>query len=533
MDAGAIIGRVADVQQVTRPRYVLFPGRHHVLTRFQAEYLTGLLGSAVAADATVLWAVTSANHHTTKRNPVPFDRREAAIERFSVAEGLRSLVFGVVDTPPTDDFADVTVKAIAAATGDRVVPAPETTLVACSTPEVAKLYSALGYQVAGVELDADDEPARPWDVLLLIAAGDGRWRELAHPATVDVFDRYALDDHVRTCVNDPVVGDDGGLTTTRDYKTYAEAFETSAVRKWEQIAPFVRPGRILDVGCATGATLQLVDADPRFHESDLIGVEVARHLYAECEHKKAQGRFGNPNVYFYQRNMLGAATFPPRSIDTTLTLALTHEIWSYADIPTGGDVTEARRAQVARFARAVFAHTAPGGVWVNADVCGPDEPDRLVDLRLDDGDGANPGVNSDLDLANDVAAVVGRMSTRARFFQFAHDFRRNAAVPFGYTELPDGRLRLRLGDAMDFLTRKDYVDNWLSETHEQFCGLTFADWAAVATAAGFTIDPASTPWRNDWIVENRITPVATLTDPATGEPVEWPSTHQLLVARAP
>ena len=65
----------------------------------------------------------------------------------------------------------------------------------------------------------------------------------------------------------------------------------------------------------------------RFHESDLIGVEVARHLYAECVHKKEQGLFQNPNVYFYQRNMLGSAVFPARSIDTTLTLALTHEIW--------------------------------------------------------------------------------------------------------------------------------------------------------------------------------------------------------------
>jgi hypothetical protein len=111
--------------------YVLFPGRHHVLTRFQASYLKGLLGTRVAPDATVIWAVTSANHQTTKRNPVPFDRREAAIERLSVLEDLRSLVVGVVDTPPTDDFAEVTVKAVAAATGDRVVPDPASTLVAC------------------------------------------------------------------------------------------------------------------------------------------------------------------------------------------------------------------------------------------------------------------------------------------------------------------------------------------------------------------------------------------------------------------
>ncbi len=306
------------------------------------------------------------------------------------------------------------------------------------------------------------------------------WRELAHPATVDVFDRYRLDAQIQRCVNDPVVGDDGGLTTTRDYKTYADAFETAADRKWLQIKDFVRPGRILDIGCATGATLQLIDADPRFHESDLIGVEVARHLYAECVHKKEQGLFHNPNVYFYQRNMLGSTVFPPRSIDTTLTLALTHEIWSYAD--------GSRPATVQRFADALFAHTAPGGVWVNSDVCGPAEPERSVVLALDDSDGANPSDVSELEALREPAEYIAGLSTRARFFQFAHDFRRNAKVPFAYTE-QDGKLVLRLADAMDFLTRKDYVDNWLSETHEQFCGLNFAGWSAVAKQAGFTHRP--------------------------------------------
>jgi hypothetical protein len=85
--------------------YVLFPGRHHLLTRFQAEHLARLGG-------TVVWAVTSANHANTKRNPVPFHRREAAIERFSVQAGLRSLVVPVFDTAPTGRFAEITLKNI-------------------------------------------------------------------------------------------------------------------------------------------------------------------------------------------------------------------------------------------------------------------------------------------------------------------------------------------------------------------------------------------------------------------------------------
>src|SRR5262249_38545318 len=154
---------------------------------------------------------------------------------FSLLTGLRSVVVPVFDTAPTDRFGEVTVKNIAVATGLDLTPA--NTLVACST-EVAELYAALGYPIAGVEADPawalpdGREPERPWDVLLRLAAGDETWRELAHPATVDVFDRYRLVDAVRTVVNDPVVGDEGGLTATRDYRTYLEAFADGAARKW-------------------------------------------------------------------------------------------------------------------------------------------------------------------------------------------------------------------------------------------------------------------------------------------------------------
>ena len=411
-------------------RYVLFPGRHHLLTRFQAEYLRKIAGDGV----TVVWAVTSANHQNTRRNPVPYDRREAAIERFSLAEALRSLVVPVFDTAHTDRFADVTIKNVEATVGATLTPS--NTLVACSTPEVAALYARLGYRIAQVEAEHDPAPARPWDVLLRLATGDPAWRELAHPATLDVYDRYRLADHIRTVVNDPVVGDEGGLTATRDYHTYAESFEASAARKWAMVRGYVRPGRIVDIGCGAGAVLELADREPALRESDLIGVEVARHLFEECVHRKAQGVFTNPNVYFFCRNVLGGAVFPPRSIDTTLTFALTHEIWSYGE----------RMVALRRFAEAIYAHTVPGGVWINSDVCGPDGQDRTVLLRLSTADGANPA-SPRRDLAElsreAVTDYVSGLSTRARLDQFAVDSR----FPLPFSAQPDGAVRIALADA--------------------------------------------------------------------------------------
>jgi SAM-dependent methyltransferase len=500
-------------------RYVLFPGRHHLLTRFQADYLAGL---AADGATTIVWAVTSANHENTKRNPVPYHRREAAIERLSVQTGLRSLVVPIFDTAPTERFAEVTLKSVQVTAGLALTPAD--TVVACSTPEVSALYEKLGFPIAPVEADLTlgATPERPWDVLLRLAADDENWRDLAHPATVDVFERYHLTDTVRTVVNDPVVGSEGGLTATRDYRTYAEAFADAAARKWSAVRRYVQPGRIVDIGCGAGSVLELADAEPALHESDLIGVEVARHLYQECVHKKAQGVFRNANVYFYQRNVLGGAIFAERSIDTTLTFALTHEIWSYGD----------RLASLRQFARRIYDHTAPGGVWINSDVCGPDDRERPVRLTLRTDDGANPaGPRRDLAARPpaEVAGYLGGLSTRARLDQFAADF----AFPFAFSPGDDpATVELPLGAAMDFLTRKDYVDNWLSETREQFCGLEFADWRRLLTEVGFEIDPASSTIRNEWLIENRFAGRAALAG-LDGGPLDWPVTHLLAVARRP
>jgi SAM-dependent methyltransferase len=517
--------RLIDVVSTMDMQFVLFPGRHHVLTRFQAEYLQQL-ANPNGSETTVVWAVTSANHENTKRNPVPYHRREAAIERFSCLAALRSVVVPVFDTAPTDRFADVTLKNVSVVTGLDLTPAD--TLVACSTPEVAALYQRLGFRIADAEADPEcagpdgEPPERPWDVLLRLAAGDETWRRLAHPATVDLFDRYRLSDTVRAVVNDPVVGDEGGLTATRDYRIYLEAFADSAARKFEMVRRYIRPGRIVDVGCGAGDILELADREPALRESDLIGVEIARHLFEECVHKKAQGAFRNPNVFFYRRNVLGGAVFPPRSVDTTLTFALTHEIWSYGD----------RWDSLRRFIQAIYDHTVPGGIWINSDVCGPDGRDRHVVLRLDRTDGDNPPLpRRDLRelQAAEVAEYVGGLSTRARLDQFAVDY----GFAFGYEPAGDeSSVSLSLADAMDYLARKDYTDNWLSETREQFCGLEFADWKGLLADVGFELDPASRSYRNDWIISNRVAPVASLTDPS-GRVVDWPATHVHLIARRP
>jgi hypothetical protein len=54
-----------------------------------------------------------------------------------------------------------------------------------------------------------------------------------------------------------------------------------ADRKDALVEGHVRPGRIVDIGCCTGALLARLTRDDRLRESDFYGIELARPLYAE------------------------------------------------------------------------------------------------------------------------------------------------------------------------------------------------------------------------------------------------------------
>jgi hypothetical protein len=106
---------------------------------------------------------------------------------------------------------------------------------------------------------------------------------------------------------------------------------------------------------------------------------------------------------------------------------------------------------------------------------------------------------------------VATLSTYARFFRFAQDFlpqRRTEAhspVVAFHTETINDRTyivtTMRL--AVEFITKKDYTDNWASEMYEEFAFWNFADWKAALHQAGFGVSHASYVYTNKWIVENR------------------------------
>lgn len=546
---------MADAPQ--RYRYVLVPGRHQLITRFQEEYLTQVVTTSPyrtldgapcdAIGATLVFAITSADHAHTRRNPVPLVRRVQMIERAHWGAGALPLIFPIDDVPPTDRFARHVIASIADQGGATLTP--NDTVIACSTPEVAELYRRMGFCVLGLEIDPVAVAAhggsitRVGDCLAPIGmhgAIPAELHDIVSASTHGVFTDYRVAEMVQTVYADPLGSDEGEITTTRDYRTYAEAFDHSAARKFHQLRPHIRPGRIVDIGCGAGSLMEHLAAATELRDSDLLGIEAARPLYEECLHRRRQGAFsGNANVFFHRRNILSESIFPDGTIDTTITVALTHEIASYLGL-------DALRALIRR----VYQQTRPGGVWLNLDVVGPahgnDRAGFLLhptpDIQaLFDAPGGIDGIGPvDLQTAEDVPATLQAMSAYQRLLQFAQDWNpdalpltdadRSVTASRRFSSRESGiyvNASLRL--IMEWLSRDAYADNWLSEMHESFGFWSAADWMAELRSAGFQLEDGSGGYANGWLIENRYAPLGTLDEPHA----RWPDTHIFTIARKP
>ncbi len=531
--------------------YVLFPGRHHLLTAFQHAYLQAVVsgrakflndgksgaGADKAGDAVegIVFAVTSANHWGTRRNPVPFYLRAAQIEAFASDLGVPFWAYGIDDVGTVDDFASYVIKKIQHESDGSLVLSPENCAVLCST-RMLEQYESLGFAVFPAEL-ADRacwtySASLPWDCVEKIVGRfrekkeswheDAELRNLVHPASLDVWRRYSLARKTEVLFDDSMLGDDGDLTETRDYNSYVRQMDEIADLKWADTGAFAQPGRIGDIGCAVGSWLKSAAADPRLRESDFYGIELSRPLYDICLQRKASGDFGVSEVFFARKNAVDPC-FAASSMDTVHSSSLTHEIFSY------GSPEELRKFIAARFGELV-----PGGVWINRDVIGPESGERLVYviLRQDDGVDLSPGLEASPEL----------LSTQGRFRLFLREWMPSIYPSLGrlgdcvreeerdglrYTVLP-------LHVICDFALKKDYTRNWRSEMHEAFCFWSFSDWRREIECVGFSVSPSSRAWRNDWIYQNRIKPsieLFELNPSGAIVPMPWPETHMVLLAR--
>jgi SAM-dependent methyltransferase len=505
---------------------VLIPARHHLLTRRDAQALLNVLASTgtdmqgesldVSPDARVHFVVLSYDHDRTRRNPFPGYVRMAALVAWYAQAGLleRSSLWPVPDTGRgrIDRFASY-VLAHVEQTLD-----PASTLVVSRTPDILRAFAQSSMRLHAMGMGSglwpmpapttsDDPAASAWEVVERLASGDDRARELVEPSALSMLEAHGMPERLRAIFADPMATS-GELTTGRDYNVYSRAFDEGARRKWEMIETHVEPGVIVDLGCGPGSLLAMAAQTERLHESDLHGVEVSRTLYAEAQHRRAMGAFANPHTFMHHANVLEAGLFAPRSVHTTVTVSLTHEIRSY-----GSD------QELQELLRSIHRQSAPGGVYVNFDLCGPPQPDQIVRLRFKDA--PREGVDA-------LTAPVRNLNVAERWLRFCQDWTGPADA---ISPQADGSLLVSMRRAWEFALHKDYTDNWASEMQEQYGGWNYERWQDELIAAGFSIESASHAFTNQWLVDHRFGDIE-LSDPASGQPLPWPTTHCLLVARA-
>lgn len=361
-------------------------------------------------------------------------------------------------------------------------------------------------------------------------ARSARWEEdkdlLAkiHPAALKIWKEYRLSRKVKILFSDRMIGDDGDLTSTRDYNSYVRQMDEIAKLKYDDTAPHIQSGRVGDIGCSVGSWIKLACEDTMFRECDFYGIEVSRHLYDICLQRKHNGEFGSPYVFFSKKNAVMDLVFDESSMNTIHSSSLTHEIVSYGSL---GDLV--------KFITNRHKELIPHGVWINRDVIGPENKEEIVLLKLSKQDGRNDDYDQEITDRIKLAEYLRGLSTLGRFFRFAKDFRRGENYRLNYEIQKRGDndfVKIRIQDACEFMPKKDYVDNWQSEMHETFCFWSFSDWLKELKKAGFVVKPESKPYLNPWIAENRYRGKVELFKESSGklEALSFPVTNVLLIS---
>lgn len=487
----------------------------------------------------ILFAVTSANHSNTRRNPLPLYQRAMMIQDFTKDINAATVVVPIDDIGQNPEFAEYTLKKIALETEDRFTLTSENTVVLCSTP-VSEMYLNLGFKILPVEKIPGKSQSfytkLPWEVLESISETKSQeeikntFEKYVHPASKRLWEEYGLVQKVQTIFSDKIIGDDGDITESRDYNTYVREMDVIAELKFNETKPYIQPGRIGDIGCAVGSWIAQANKEQNLSESDFYGVEIARKLYQICEQRKENGDFNNPNVFFLRKNAVSGLVFPKSTMNTIHTSSLTHEIESYGN-----------RERLIQFIQNRYDELTIGGVWINRDVVGPKNIDQIVYVQLCETDGDNTDIRTDFESPDDKRQYLDSLSTYLRFFVFQKEFRKNVNYQLQYeiVKISDiSFIKVKLGDICEYASKKDYTDNWDSEMYESFCFWSFDDWKNALTKIGFRIRTHSCVYRNEWLYENRYKEKIKLFTSKLETPrqisdldfFEFPETHFLAIA---
>ncbi|HXU00158.1 MAG TPA: methyltransferase domain-containing protein [Polyangia bacterium] len=260
-------------------------------------------------------------------------------------------------------------------------------------------------------------------------------------------------------------------------------------------------GRVADMGMGSGqGSHALAALYPRL---DVVGVDIDPTMVA-----LAGDRYRLANLSFVAGD-IARPVFPDGSLDGIFDSSVLHHVTSY-----GGY----RHANAAEALRAQVAELKPHGVLIVRDFLDPGPGTVLLDVPADDGD------------ASDDPA---RCSTASLLERFAREFRSLHAQPGFDLEAREApgpgwrRYRLSHKHAAEFVLRKDYRQDWVSEVKEEYTYFSQPQFEELFASFGLRV-LFSSPLNNPWIVRHRFRGRFRL-HAEDGRPIEWPATNYIIV----
>lgn len=286
------------------------------------------------------------------------------------------------------------------------------------------------------------------------------------------------------------------------YKRYLAGMDASMRQKVALTAAhLLSSGTVADMGMGSGSGSHTLAA--LYPELEVVGVDVASAMV-----ELANERFQLPNLRFVLGD-IAQQVFEPASLDGILNSSVLHHVTSF----NGYETDRARQALVTQVAQLCI-----GGLLVVRDFVKAEAGDVLLDLPAE-------GSDDPADLKNCSAATL--------FERFATEFRSLTDAPgFEYELLQPpqpGWCRYRVSEvlAREFILRKDYRADWVSEVKEEYTYFTQNDFETVFRDLGLRV-LASAPIWNPWIVRNRYTDKFQLIN-SQGLPCEPPPTNYIIV----
>ena len=540
---------------------LFMPGRQIITTDFQERYLKEIFSKNISEldifnkrkfrsdkiDKLIV-AITSANQDNSRYNPLSIKERLLGVERFCV--GFKSSfdigysIFSIPHYNNVENFPEIINKEILAQTTGGVDINPENTIVFCSTPSLIDKYRRLGFSILTGEYSVskkkylDDTPQKIISDIFENYKDKKNYRNLLTKlsfANISLWKDFSyIPKKIAWIWSDPLLTESGSITNTRDYSTYSVAMSNpEAIRfKYDEIKSLIKDGKIVDEGCADGSLLSLISKD--FTDSDLIGIEITSEFLAMCRERMRAGAFGGNFVHFHQRNLMDKI-FEDSSIDTTICNSTAHEIWSYGK----------GRSSLIGYLKKKYNQLRSHGRLIVRDVIGPEHSARDIYMKLNRNDGKNNVMNTKKFSNKDLSKYLSELSTYSRFLVFVNDYlnmnssrkmSKGRKVKYVIEKI-DGEeyFRLSLRDAFEFITKKDYIDNWRSELNEEFGFWAFSDWKRELEKIGFNLledEDESHAYVNDWIVKNRFKDKVELFEKKgrTLVKIDYPVTNVVLVA---